>query len=108
MLLTVIIQSAIQIDDGGGDREVLSLLTAKMPAFIATLDSDAAPTSMEGCRRLGALLQLLRTMLKSSISKEVSSVFLQHYKLNILMILSFIFLVSLEQCFSLFCITVFL
>lgn len=72
ILLTVIIQNAIQIDDGGGDKNVLNLLTVKLPAFIATLNSEATPSTMEGCRKLGALLQLLRTMLKSCINKEVS------------------------------------
>lgn len=76
VVLTVIIQNAIQIDDGGGDKDVLSLLTAKLPTFVMTLNTEATPTNMDGCKRLGALLQLLKTMLKSSISKEVSEVLL--------------------------------
>lgn len=73
VVLTVIIQNAIQIDDGGGDKDVLTLLAAKLPTFVMTLSTEATPTNMEGCKRLGALLQLLKTMLKSSISKEVSN-----------------------------------
>lgn len=72
ILLTVIIQNAIKIDDGGGDKDVLSLLTTKLATFVATLNTDATPTTMEGYKRLGALLQLLKAMLKSNICKEVS------------------------------------
>lgn len=72
IVLTVVIQNGIRIDDGGGDKDFLSLLTAKLPTFIATLNTEATPTTMEGYKRLGALLHLLRTMLRSSICKDVS------------------------------------
>ncbi|XP_023024493.2 protein CIP2A [Leptinotarsa decemlineata] len=62
-ILTTITQHSTKTDD---DKNVLKLLAAKLPAFLSILQSEASPTNMEGCQRLGSLLQLLRTMLKSN------------------------------------------
>lgn len=72
IVLTVVIQNSIQINDGGGDKDILGLLTAKLQFFIITLNTEATPNTMAGYKRLGSFLQLFKTMLKSSLCKEVS------------------------------------
>ncbi|CAH1155770.1 unnamed protein product [Phaedon cochleariae] len=69
MLLTIITENASMGDD---KKKVLKLLSAKLPVFLSLLQSDSSPNNIEGCKRLGSLLQLLRTMLKSTfICKDV-------------------------------------
>ncbi|CAH1968382.1 unnamed protein product [Acanthoscelides obtectus] len=68
-LITTIAQSIANSDENE-HHKILKLLSVKLPQFIIMLESESHPSSMDSCKRLGILLQLLRVLLKSSITSS--------------------------------------
>lgn len=75
-VLSKIVETSADADDVT-KTETLQQVINSLPAFVLILQSHAVPSNMENCRRLGALLQLFRNLLRID---EVRSNVLQAVK----------------------------
>ncbi|KAJ8953996.1 hypothetical protein NQ318_004287, partial [Aromia moschata] len=65
IILTKIVEKAAEEENDTYNCEALQTLVVSLPAFSLLLQSNALPSSMESCRRLGALLRLFRALLQA-------------------------------------------
>ncbi|KAJ8930918.1 hypothetical protein NQ314_016242 [Rhamnusium bicolor] len=65
-VLTKIIEKNTEGEAEKNSSELLQSLIKALPSLLLILQSNSMPSNMESCRRLGALLQLLRAMLQAN------------------------------------------
>nr|CAI5859097.1 unnamed protein product [Callosobruchus analis] len=68
-LITTIAQKIANSDDTE-NHKFLKLLSVKLPQFLMMLESESHPSSIDSCKRLGVLLQLMRVLLKSPVTSD--------------------------------------
>nr|CAH7751383.1 unnamed protein product [Callosobruchus chinensis] len=68
-LITTIAQKIANSDETA-NHKILKLLSVKLPQFLMMLESESHPSSIDSCKRLGVLLQLMRVLLKSPITSD--------------------------------------
>nr|CAH7760393.1 unnamed protein product [Callosobruchus chinensis] len=68
-LITTIAQKIANSDETA-NHKILKLLSVKLPQFLMMLESESHPSSIDSCKRLGILLQLMRVLLKSPITSD--------------------------------------
>lgn len=65
-VLTKIVENVLETENDKTNAEILQSLVGSLPVFILILQSNAIPSNMESCRRLGAVLQLFRGMIQAA------------------------------------------
>ncbi|XP_018566721.1 uncharacterized protein LOC108907489 [Anoplophora glabripennis] len=68
-VLTKIVEKVLETENDRQNSEIFESLVAALPVFLLILQSNAIPSNMESCRRLGALLQLLRGMVQAASTR---------------------------------------
>lgn len=70
-LLTIVAHNIIKMNDEKNNK-LLHTTTSTLATVLKTYTLDSVPTTMDSCRRLGPLLELLSTMFKcNSLRNEV-------------------------------------